>query len=52
MKEMGVQSKGNSSPKPSTSGLQVIYLSNSRESLYEHESQMSESDLCCVKLYM
>ncbi|CAG2194274.1 unnamed protein product [Mytilus edulis] len=44
----GVQSKGNSSPTPGTSGLQVIYLSDSQESLYEHESQMSESDLCCV----
>ncbi|CAC5424039.1 unnamed protein product [Mytilus coruscus] len=43
-----VQSKCNSSPKPCTSGLQVIYLSDSQESLYEHESQMSESDLCCV----
>ena len=37
------------SPKPGPSGLQVIYISDSDdESLYDHESQMSESDLCCV----
>ena len=34
--------------KPSTSGLQVVYISDSEESLFDHESQMSQSELCCV----
>jgi hypothetical protein len=40
----------NVSPKPGTSGLQTIYLSDSEfeDSLYDHESQMSQSELCCV----
>jgi len=43
----------NVSPKPGTTGLQTIYLSDSEfeDSLYDHESQMSQSELqnvCCV----
>ena len=37
---------------PGTSGLQTIYLlvsdSEFEDSLYDHESQMSQSELCCV----
>jgi len=56
-KKVNGKQKGNTStnvsPKPGTTGLQTIYLSDSEfeDSLYDHESQMSQSELqnvCCV----
>jgi uncharacterized protein (UPF0305 family) len=50
-----VNRKVKQASKPGISGLQTIYLSDSEfeDSLYDHESQMSQSELCCVckKLY-
>ena len=45
-----VNRKVKQASKPGISGLQTIYLSDSEfeDSLYDHESQMSQSDLCCV----